>query len=102
MYDPSANEWRIIPRGSGGYAIASGTGTIAEIPSWLDPDSAREVAALMASSRKMRDALRNIVANAVVTHDPERGGMTDVYSIPLDDIDAAKTALSDADPEKVK
>ncbi len=49
--------------------------------------------ALEAENRKLRDALSNIVANAQIQPDASMGGMTDVYAVPLDDIDEARSAL---------
>jgi hypothetical protein len=56
----------------------------------LRPPDAR----LMVAAPDLLAALRNIVANSRLIPDPAMGGTTDTYSVPLDDIEAARAAIA--------
>ena len=53
-------------------------------------EESRANAALIQLTPDMFEALCNIVANARIIPDPAMGGATDTYSVPLDDIEAAR------------
>ena len=45
------------------------------------------------TTNRLRDLLTNIVLNASLQPDARMGGTADTYAVPLDDIDAARSAL---------
>jgi hypothetical protein len=49
-------------------------------------------------SGTLRAALEVIVANAEIIPDPHMSGATDIYAVPLDDIDTARAAISATSP----
>lgn len=53
-------------------------------------------ARLIASAPELLEALSNILANARLIPDPSMQGATDVYAVPLDDIEAAVAVLAKA------
>ena len=54
-------------------------------------------ARLIAAAPELLAALVAIVVNARLTPDQRMGGATDVYSVPTDDIDAARAAITKAE-----
>jgi NAD/NADP transhydrogenase beta subunit len=46
------------------------------------------------------EALMVIVANAVIQPDAKMNGSTDIYAVPIEDIDAARAAIAKAKGEK--
>ena len=51
---------------------------------------------LLAARDDLLAALENIAATATVIPDPAMDGTTDTYSVPLDDIEAARDAINKA------
>lgn len=49
-----------------------------------------------AASEELLEVLRIIIANATVIADPRMEGATDCYAVPLDDIEAARSAITKA------
>lgn len=59
-----------------------------------------QVAGATCNDYSQVELLAVIVANAVLIPDPRMAGATDCYAVPLDDIEAAKTALAKARGEQ--
>ena len=49
---------------------------------------------LAAAAPGLLDILRIIIANARLIHDPVMAGTTDIYAVPVDDIEATRAAVS--------
>ena len=62
----------------------------------FDTENQLEDARLIAAAPELRAALRIIVANAQIIPDASMGGATDIYAVPLGDIDAARAAIAKA------
>jgi hypothetical protein len=82
--------WRIVSDAPGypndGWMICG---------SMMGPQSQAN-ARLISAAPEMLEALLNIVNNGRVQPDASMGGTTDICAIPLDDFDAARTAIAKA------
>lgn len=55
---------------------------------------ADQIRALARERNELVDALDIITLNAIATPDPCMGGATDIYAVPIDDIDTARALIS--------
>lgn len=62
-----------------------------------DPPLAFRRAKLIAAAPDLLAAAKAIVANATLQPDQRMSGATDIYAVPLDDIDAARAAIAKAE-----
>jgi hypothetical protein len=87
--------WKIGPLLGTGVDVFDNKGACAA--SYCTPEDAATIVRAVNAHDALVAALTNIVANARMVADPTMSGMTDCYAVPLDDIEAARTALATAE-----